>query len=313
MTTIYEPILIVGAGGIGSKLAPKAAGRLGTSYITISNMDADLNSASSSISISTAPVINPTVHVIRAAARKEAQRVLEAVGQAKTVVILANLAGRSGAGIAPTVAQICSNAGKKVVSFAIMPFQYEKERIFGSGIALKRLRESSNCSIVVDNDAIRDGNPNLSAKSCYDMANSAIMHVVGSIRTSDIPDGDSVVSMSNTGSSLEQSLVDAVKMLYENAMPGSVSRSLLYVMGNNIPIGAISNTADTISGLTGSSSAVVVTGEGDDGLIMLSELGGATKFDAYDPLGVISSEKTIDWEESESSLGTSLDLEQLEK
>lgn len=304
--------MIVGAGGVGSRLALEAATRLGAPHIAISNTDADLVGREA-VSVSTAPVLNPTVHVIRAAVRREAERILEAAGEARTVVILANLAGRSGAGIAPMVAEICSGAGKKVVSFAIMPFRYEKERIFGSGIALKRLREASNCSIVVDNDAILDGNPNLSAKSCYEMANSAIMHMVGSIPTADIPDGESVVSMSNAGSGIEQSLVDAIKMLYENAVPGSVSRSLLYVMGDNIPVGAISNTADTVSGITGGSSAVVVTGEGDDGLIMLSELSGATKFDGYDPLGAIPAKKTIDWEETESSLSTSLDLEQLER
>lgn len=311
MTTIHEPIMIVGAGGIGSKLAPEAAARLGASHITISNMDSDLDSKS--LMVSTAPVVNPTVHVIRAAVVRETEKILEAVGQAKTVIVLANLAGKSGAGIAPSVAQICSRAGIKVVSVAIMPFRYEKERIFGSGIALKRLRESSNCSIVVDNDAILDGNPNLSAKNCYAMANSAIMHVVGSIRTSDIPDGNSTMSMSGASSSIEQSLVDAIKMLYENAVPGSVSRSLLYVMGNNVPVGSINSTVDTLSSLTGASSAVVVTGEGDDGLIMLSELSGATKFDTYDPLGDIPKEKTLDWDETESSVSTSLDIEQIEK
>ncbi len=312
MTTIYEPILIVGAGGVGSKLAPEAAARLGASYVTISNADTDLG-GNNAIPVSTGAILNPTAHVIRAAVRAESERVLEAVGRAKTVVILANLAGRSGAGIAPMVADICSRAGKKVVSFAIMPFKYEKERIFGAGIALKRLREASNCSVVVDNDAILDGNPNLSAKSCYDMANAAIMHVAGSIISADIPDGNSVVSMSNTGSNLEQSLVDSVKMLYENATPGSVSRSLLYIMGNNVPVGAIRDTSDSVYELTGSSTSVVATGEGDDGLVMLSELSGATKFDAYDPLGIIPAKKTIDWEEMESSVAAGLDLEQLEK
>lgn len=304
--------MIVGAGGVGAKLAPEAAARLGASHITMSNIASDLASESA-IEVSTAPIVNPTVHVIRAAAQKEAELLLKAVGEARTVVIITSLAGRSGAGIAPIVASICASAGKKVVSFAIMPFRYEKERIFGSGIALKRLREASNCSVVIDNDAILEGNPNLSTKSCFDMANSAIMHVVGSIGVAEIPDGDNMISMSSAGIGIEQSLVGAIKMLYENASSGSVSRSLLYVMGDNVPVGAVNSASDTVSDMTGGSTAVVVSNKGDEGVIMLSELSGATKFDSYDPLGAIPTDKVVDWDETESSVSSSLDLEQVEK
>ena len=62
-----------------------------------------------------------------------------------------------------------------------MPFKYEKDRIFNSGVSLKRVRENSECTIVLDNDTLLESNPDLSAKS-YDIANSAIMHVVKSLR-----------------------------------------------------------------------------------------------------------------------------------
>ena len=312
MTTISEPILIVGAGGAGARLAPTAAARLGAPHIAISNSAPDIP-GEGSIMVSTAPILNPTVHAIRGAVRKEASRILEAAADARTVVIIASLAGRSGAGIAPGVAALCADAGKKVVSFAIMPFGYEKDRIFGSGMALKRLREKSDCSIVIDNDAILEGNPNLGVRSCYEMVNSAIMHIVGSLGAADIPDGQSVVSTAAEGAGIEQSLRDSIKMLYENAPPGSVTRSLLYVMGDDVPVGAIGEAADTVSGITGGSSAAVAAGGKSDGVIMLSEIAGATKFDSYDPLGAIPASKTIDWEEAESSVAVRLDIDQLER
>ncbi|NIT99417.1 MAG: cell division protein FtsZ, partial [Nitrosopumilaceae archaeon] len=49
---------------------------------------------------------------------------------------------------------------------AIMPFKYEKDRIFNSGISLKRIKENSSCTLVFDNDALLDSNPDLSVKSC---------------------------------------------------------------------------------------------------------------------------------------------------
>ncbi len=52
---------------------------------------------------------------------------------------------------------------------------YEKDRIFNSGISLKRVRENSECTIVLDNDSLLESNPDLNSKTCYDIANSAIM------------------------------------------------------------------------------------------------------------------------------------------
>jgi cell division protein FtsZ len=47
-------------------------------------------------------------------------------------------------------------------------------------------------------------------------------------------------------------------------------------------------------------------------VIMLSSIQGETHFDKYDPLGVISKEKTLDWEQPECSFDCELELYQLE-
>ena len=53
----------------------------------------------------------------------------------------------------------------------------KKRRIFNSGISLKRVRENSQCTVVLDNDSLLESNPDLTPKACYSIANSAIMHV----------------------------------------------------------------------------------------------------------------------------------------
>ena len=58
---------------------------------------------------------------------------------------MSNLAGKAGAGIGPVVSRICKQEQKNLLSFAIMPFKFEKERIFQSGVALKRIRQDSEC------------------------------------------------------------------------------------------------------------------------------------------------------------------------
>ena len=47
---------------------------------------------------------------------------------------------------------------------------------------------------------------------------------------------------------IETSLKDSLRMLYEDAPPNSIKRSMLYVYGgNNIPVGVL----NTISNITG--------------------------------------------------------------
>ena len=138
---LSEPILIVGIGGVGTKLATKAKEFLNSDCLLISNDQKDLNSSCNSISISTKSVLNPSVQLIRGSTYQVSENIKKEISRYSTIVILANLAGKSGAAIAPAISHLCNEENKNVISFAIMPFKFEKDRIFQSGISLKRLRE----------------------------------------------------------------------------------------------------------------------------------------------------------------------------
>jgi len=45
---------------------------------------------------------------------------------------------------------------------------------------------------------------------------------------------------------------------------------------------------------------------------MLTSIQGETHFDRYDPLSIIPQDKTLDWEQPDSSINCELDLYQLE-
>jgi cell division protein FtsZ len=47
-------------------------------------------------------------------------------------------------------------------------------------------------------------------------------------------------------------------------------------------------------------------------VVMLSSVQGEIRFDKYDPLGMIPSENTIDWDEPDCSIDCELNLKQLE-
>lgn len=313
---LHEPVLVIGLGGVGSKLATEASKSFNSNSLIISNDEKDFDSQSHSVHVSTKPVLNPSVQLIRGSTIQSESQIRDEVSQYSSVIIMANLAGKSGAAMAPVVSQICKEENKSVISFAIMPFKYEKNRIFNSGISLKRLKTNSNCTIVIDNDAFLDSNPNLSAKNCYEITNSAILHVVGSLRESSIHEETHLLTTSYSNNDFENSLKDSMKMLYEDAPPNSVKRSMLYVIGGeNAPIGMI-NTISKISGSVlheeGAQIDVSTSSSEQSKVVMLSSVQGETRFDKYDPLGVIPKENSLDWEEPECSIDCNLDLHQLE-
>ena len=311
---VKEPILVIGLGGVGSKLANEAKNALNSDCLIISNDSKDISSENESIHVSTDSIINPSIQLIRGSTYKISEEIKSKISQYSTIVLMSNLAGKAGAAIAPVVSQMCKETDKELISFAVMPFKYEKERIFNSGISLKRVRENSQCTIVLDNDSLLESNPDLTSKACYNIANSAIMHVVKSLESSEISSETSILTTSKNGQSMEDSLRDSLKMLYENAPPNAIKSSMLYVTGGeNIPVGVINSIKNITGGITNESNSQISTSSSDESkVIMLSSVQGMTKFDNYDPLGMIPQEQTLDWDTPDCSIDCKLDLYQLE-
>ena len=309
---LTEPILLIALGGVGSRLADKAKESLNSDCLLISHDQKDLTSENS-IKISTKSVVNPSTHLIRGSALEASDEIKKNIENYSTVILLSNLAGKSGAGIGPIISRICKQEQKNLLSFSIMPFKFEKERIFQSGIALKRIRQDSQCTIVIDNDAMLDSNPDLTQNQCYDIANKAMESMMHSIKSSEISSDTNIMSTSKINNDIETSLKDSLRMLYEDAPPNSIKRSMLYVYGgNNIPVGVLNTISNITGGTFDEDSTHVEMSSEETKVVMLSSIEGETKFDKYDPLGIISQENTIDWDEPECSIDCKLDLKQLE-
>jgi len=309
---LTEPILVIGLGGVGTRLAENTKKSLNSDCLMISHDQNDLT-AENSIKISTKSVVNPSTHLIRGSTLETSDEIKKNITNYSTIILMSNLAGKAGTGIGPIVSKICKQEQKNLLSFAVMPFKFEKERIFQSGIALKRIRQDSHCTIVVDNDALLDSNPDLTQKQCYDISNNAIESMVHSLKSSEISDNTNILSTSKTADDIEVSLKDSLRMLYEDAPPNSIKRSMLYVYGDgNIPVGVLNTISNITGGTFDEDSTHIEMSSEESKVMMLSSIQGETKFDKYDPLGIISSEKTIDWDEPECSINCELDLKQLE-
>jgi cell division protein FtsZ len=299
-------------GGVGASLAEKAKKSLNSDCLLISHDQKDLT-AENSIKISTKSVVNPSTHLIRGSTLETSDEIKKNIANYSTVILMSNLAGKAGVGIGPIVSRICKQEQKNLLSFTIMPFKFEKERIFQSGIALKRIRQDSQCTIVVDNDALLDSNPDLTQKQCYDISNKAIDGVMHSLKSSEISEDINILSTGKATDDIESSLKDSLRMLYEDAPPNSIKRSILYVYGgSNIPVGVLNTISKITGGTFDENSTHIEMSSEESKVIMLSSIQGETRFDKYDPLGIISPENTIDWDEPECSIDCKLDLKQLE-
>lgn len=313
---LQDPILVVGLGGAGCRLATTIKEKFGYDCLLISHDTKDLGQESSKILINTSPILNPSSYLIRGTSFSARGSISEKMQSYSTVMIIANLAGKSGAALAPVVSQIGKELGKNVLSFGIMPYKFEKDRIFFSGVSLKRLKANSDCTVIIDNDALLDSNPDLTPDSCNSITNTALLHVISTLRNSTVPLSTNILSTSKNISDIETSLRDSIKMLYEDAPPNSIKSAMMYVIGGNkVPVGVLNSMVNTISGIFSDDSTRVslsVTSGEESKVVLLTSIEGETRFDKYDPLGIIPKQSVLDWDEPDSSVKIDLELEQIE-
>ena len=164
-----------------------------------------------------------------------------------------------------------------------------------------------------DNDALLDSNPDLTQKQCFEIANKAIEGMVYSLKSSEVSEDTNILATSKSSDDIETSLKDSLRMLYDDAPPNSIKRSMLYVFGGkDIPIGTLDSLTNIAGGMFEYNTTHIEQSSNESKVVVLSTVNGETKFDSYDPLGIIPSEKTVDWDEPECSIDCKIDIPQLE-
>ena len=122
---IAEPVLVIGLGGAGSKLAVELKQVMNSDCICISNDKTDLNDENS-IEISTKSIINPSIQLIRGCALEHTDEIGKCVSNYKTVIIMANLAGKAGAALSPIVSSICKRKTKTYCHLPLCHLNFKK-------------------------------------------------------------------------------------------------------------------------------------------------------------------------------------------
>ena len=305
---IKNPVLLVGIGGAGSKIATAASAALGYKCLLISNDKKDLihNEKCTAVYVDSGEWVNPSSLKLRSFVQAHKREMMAAIDGYSTVIVVSNLAGRAGTAMAPLVCRMAKESGT-VISIAIMPFKFEKDRIFSSGTALRRVRETSDSTIVMDNDAFLDNNPELSQEECFAITNSAIVEVVASISTGAVRPAMNVLCTSKASASSESSLRDSVAMLYDSVPDAdTVKRAMVYVMGGDrVPVGDLNKLVGYVQGIfqeEGATEVAMSSMAAIDGVRvhLVASAPQKTRFDRYDPLGDILPD-ALDWDEPDSA------------
>src|SRR5919205_2807426 len=239
---LRQPVLMVGIGGAGGKIAVDASKSLDCKCVLISNDKNDLNGNYQSLFIDSNSWVNPSSYKIRAFTQSSNKKIKATMDGFKTIIVITNLAGRGGTAISPVVSNIAKHTGAtSIILFAIMPFGFEKDRIFHAGVSLRRLRNIADATIVIDNDSLLQNNPELSPQECYGITNKAICEIISSISEGHIyPNMNLLIASKKENSPIESSIKNSIEMLCDNVDPNSVKRALLYVMGGEkVPIGKL--------------------------------------------------------------------------
>jgi cell division protein FtsZ len=305
-------MLLVGIGGVGSKIAAAASAALECKCLLISNDKRDLvhNNRCSAIFVHSGEWVNPSSYKLRSFVESHRNEIEAAIEGYSTIIVVSNLAGRAGTAIAPIVGRIAKDSSSAVISITIMPFKYETDRIFIAGTALRR---------VLDNDAFLDNNSELSPQDCFAITNNAIVEVIASISAGMIKPSMNVLCTSRASPSSESSLRDSLSMLYD-AVPdaGTVKRAMVYVMGGNrIPIGELNKLVGCVRGIFKEDDSIEVgmlssmSSSNGVRVHLVASAPQKTRFDGYDPLGEIIPD-ALDWDEPDSSPDIKLTIPAIE-
>jgi cell division protein FtsZ len=339
-----KPVLLLGVGGLGSRLASKIAKELGCACSIVTDDERCDTGGYPTVLIDTKSWINPSGRKLRFYAQASVDKIKSLIAGYRTILVIGNLAGKAGIALCPTICNMIRNQpfvsnqmsegtisssrlrpqslitnDIDVITFVIMPFNFEKNRIFDAGISLRRIRESSGAVVIIDNDAFLDNNPDLTISQCYNLTNQAIFDTISSIYQIEF---NADLNLLNAGrsdrDSVSDSALDSLAVLLDNADIESVRRTLIYVMGGDrISVGAMNGLVSTVQSVLRNDNLsdvnLMVSNPGHVNVHLLSSIISRTKFDSYDPLSeIIPSKNNLDWDELDSFPEKSLDIKDVE-
>jgi len=97
------------------------------------------------------------------------------------VIIVAGMGGGTGTGAAPVIAEVSKELDAVTFAIAINPFSYEDERLKKAGEGIRRLREITETTVVLDNDRLLQLAGDATVSEAFAVMDRSIIKIIDSL------------------------------------------------------------------------------------------------------------------------------------
>ncbi len=291
--------LIIGVGNTGSKITLDIVKEIKSAEYLLLNSKKVLSQNKKNVTIDTGSWINPPIHKIRESFLENIDKISHIVNTFSNIIIIGNLASRFGIAIIPTLTNMLHQIGNKVIiSFVIMPFGFEKRRIFHSGVSLSFVNKYSNSTIIIDNNSFLKNNPELSIPECFKITNNAIKDIIITSCSKGFPNEFNVIATSKESNNIEDVFSKSFTMC-NNSKIKTIEKTCMFIYPAKEKIDRIDSIIKTAEKITNDSDNEIniISGPGNLSKIHLMIKTTHLLFSSYDPLNqFISTNNFLDFE-----------------
>jgi cell division protein FtsZ len=287
-------------GEVGSEITLDITKEINFDYLLL-NTKKNTKYITKNITIDTYSWINPSIHKIRESFINQLDKILPFIDKYTNIIIIGNLASKFGIAIIPILTNILhKNKEKEIFSFVIMPFGFEKNKIFQSGVSLSFTTKFSNTTVVVDNNSFFKNNPELSIPECYKITNNAVKDIIILYCKRGFPTELNMLATCKESEKIEYAFIDSMSMLNDINVK-TIEKTFIIIYPAKEKMDKLDNIINTIEKFTDNveSDVNVITDQNNNNFSKMHLVSKTNNliFSMYDPLNkIIPKDKVLDYE-----------------
>jgi cell division protein FtsZ len=287
---------IIGVGNAGIKITTEVLERVNVDYLFLENKTSTSTNYKNKIVISVPSIINPTLDQIRKTFLESSKDILSKVNQYQSIIIVGNLASKFGSAVLPVLSQMLkSKTSREIICLTILPFGFEKEKLFRCGVSLSFLCEFVNSVIVIDNNAIIRNDYDISIQQCYRITNTAVVDIIVQSLIKSFPEKLNFLLSNKSTNGIENAFIETMAKLTEKIDITSIQKCSLYLYQPTERVSIMKNLIETANNLFSEAEQDInILEEGND--ITKCHILVKTNNDiisGYDPLNFLIPKKNI--------------------
>ncbi len=277
-------LLIIGVGETGSKITMDVIKEINSQYLLL-NTKKNSKYISNNIIIDTVSWIKPPISKIRESFFEQIDKISAIVENHSNILIIGNLASKFGIAIIPLLTNILKIGGKEIFSFVIMPFGFEKRKIFLSGVSLSFINNYSKSTVIIDNNSFLKNNPELSFPECFRITNNAIKDIIISSYHKGFPSEFNVIATCKESDNIEDVFSNSLAM-FNNSNIETIKKSFMFIYPAKEKIDKIDSIIKTTERITNDIDNEIDIISNTDNLAKIHLLiqTNNSMFSSYDPL-----------------------------